>query len=548
MRKLYVSICLSLCVLINTADAQRIGSAYHHESVNMPYRPNAYNNQRTSPAYRQQSVLRTTGTTIFTAQVNVDSAGNNIINDAANEPSIAINPLNPNQIAIGWRQFDDISSDFRQAGYAYSIDAGQTWTFPDRIEAGVFRSDPVLDFDTDGNFFYNSLTVPGYLCDVFKSTNGGASWGLPVDGKGGDKQWMAIDRTNGQGRGNIYSAWSSYASSCDPDIFTRSTDGGLSYENCSFIDGDPRFGTMAIGTNGELYVAGFDYNLGTTVISFSTNAQIPGSVVNWQAVLVNMDGYITSGPVNPAGLLGQVNVETDLSGTSTNGNVYMLASMEMFNGDPSDVVFVRSTDGGNTWSAPVKLNDDVSFTNNQWLGALSVAPNGRLDAVWLDTRDAPGSDSSALYYSYSTDGGLTWSVNEQMSPLFDPHVGYPVQQKMGDYFDMISDENGAHVAWAGTLNGEQDVYYSYIQPGSSVGISSADLIHVSIYPNPAKDLLTIKVSEPVKSIRLLSMMGSEIRNIEANTSFNVSDLSGGLYIVEVISVHGERVLKKVVVD
>jgi hypothetical protein len=106
---------------------------------------------------------------------------------------------------------------------------------------------------------------------------------------------------------------------------------------------------------------------------------------------------------------------------------------------------------------------------------MSVAPNGRIDVVWLDTRNDPGGYDSELYYSYSTDGGVTWSANEQMSEPFNPHVGWPVQQKMGDYFDMVSDDEGAHLAWAGTFNGEQDVYYSHITPDEPMGIACSDI-------------------------------------------------------------------------
>ena len=55
------------------------------------------------------------------AQVNVDSGGNNIVGDAANEPSIAVDPTNPMRIAIGWRQFDTVASNFRQAGWAFLL-------------------------------------------------------------------------------------------------------------------------------------------------------------------------------------------------------------------------------------------------------------------------------------------------------------------------------------------------------------------------------------------------------------------------------------------
>ena len=125
-------------------------------------------------------------------------------------------------------------------------------------------------------------------------------------------------------------------------------------------------------------------------------------------------------------------------------------------------MFARSTNGGVSFSSPIKINDDPGTSAYQWFGTMSVAPNGRIDVIWLDTRDNPGTYLSALYYSKSTNGGVTWSPNERLSGFFDPHVGWPQQNKMGDYFNMVSDINGASLAWAATFNGEQDVYYSYI--------------------------------------------------------------------------------------
>ena len=90
-------------------------------------------------------------------QVNVNAYGENIVGDAANEPSIAVDPTDPSRIVIGWRQFDTIASNFRQAGWAYSRDGGQTWTFPGVLEPNVFSSDPVLGADPDGNFYFYSL-------------------------------------------------------------------------------------------------------------------------------------------------------------------------------------------------------------------------------------------------------------------------------------------------------------------------------------------------------------------------------------------------------
>jgi hypothetical protein len=156
----------------------------------------------------------------------------------------------------------------------------------------------------------------------------------------------------------------------------------------------------------------------------------------------------------------------------------MLCSVERYSApDPLDVMFARSTDGGASWSAPVRVNDDPGNSAYQWFGTLSVSPAGRIDVIWLDTRDDPGGYDSALYYAHSWDAGVTWSQNQQLSPSFDPHVGWPQQDKMGDYFHMVSTETGAHLAWAATFNGEQDVYYGHIASGNEVAIDlSCELI------------------------------------------------------------------------
>src|SRR5207248_3637229 len=101
-----------------------------------------------------------------------------------------------------------------------------------------------------------------------------------------------------------------------------------------------------------------------------------------------------------------------------------------------------------------------------WFGTFSVAPNGRLDAVWYDTRNAANNTDSQLFYSYSTDAGVTWSPNVAVSNPFNPFEGYPNQSKIGDYITMVSDDTGSNVAYAATFNfnpnngqHEEDVYY-----------------------------------------------------------------------------------------
>jgi hypothetical protein len=518
------------------------------------YLPNAYNNMLTSPATNYRSG-RSNASTVFTRQVNVNSSGQNIIGDAGNEPSITMNPLNQNQFAIGWRQFDNVSSNFRQAGWAWSNDTGNTWNFPGKIEPGIFRSDPVLDYDRLGNFYYNSLTNnPDYFCKTFKSTNAGVSWNSGTDAQGGDKQWITIDRTTGVGSGNIYSSWNVSFSTCFPGSFTRSEDDNQSYDDCITVPNDPYWQTMVTGDNGTVYIGGahgWEYDSFLVVKSF--NAQQPSSTISWNsAVGVYMDGYLNYGlNINPVGLLGQTNIDIDRSGGAGDGNLYLVASVTRISiADSGDVMFVRSTNDGLTWSTPVRINDDVSNENVQWMATMSVAPNGRIDVAWLDTRDNPGSDNSALYYSYSTDQGTTWSPNEKLSSSFNPHLGYPNQLKMGDYFDMLSRTDGAHLAWANTLNGEQDVYYSHIIPPIGVGVNeTAPTVSFSVSPNPSSGSFVITTTAHAAQAEIYNLPGEKVFSAMLKARQIQIDFSAqpaGVYFLKIIYADGSTAVKKVV--
>ena len=123
-------------------------------------------------------------------------------------------------------------------------------------------------------------------------------------------------------------------------------------------------------------------------------------------------------------------------------------------------MFSRSTDRGQTWSTPRRINDDSPTQNAcHWFGTLSVAPNGRIDVCWNDTRHSSDNSLSELYYSWSDDGGLTWAANRQLSPPFNHLLGFPQQNKIGDYTAMVSLNEGACIAYAATFNGEQDIYF-----------------------------------------------------------------------------------------
>ena len=411
-------------------------------------------------------------------QVNVDANHQNIIGDAANECSISVNPTDGSKKTIAWRQFNDVTSNFRQGGWGYTADGGATWTFPGVLESGVFRSDPVTKSDEVGNFFYLSLqsnVQTSFFCDdLWRSLNGGQSWTLLSGEKGaggGDKQWFTIDQTNGAGHGFQYQSDDGINCSGGGVQFQRSLDGGVTWQSPINIPNSPVYGTLDVDTNGNLFIGGEGSS--TFFCERSSNAQMATQTPSFdRSTAVNLGGFLGSGGINPAGLDGMVFLAVDRSGGSTNNNIYMLASVVPNGRSTTDVMFVRSTDGGLTFSAPKKINDDpVNPSKWHWFGTFSVAPNGRLDAVWYDSRNATNNTDSQLFYSWSTDAGVTWAPNVAVSNSFIPSEGYPNQSKIGDYITIVSDNAGADVAYSATFNfnpgrgqHEEDVYYVRVAP------------------------------------------------------------------------------------
>ena len=316
-------------------------------------------------------------------------------------------------MSIGWRQFDSVLSNFRQAGFAYSTNGGRNWISPGVLQPNIFRSDPVLNSDSAGRFFYLSL-LQTFFDDLWQSLTGGQSWAIIAPADGGDKQWFTIDNTNSSGHGFQYQFWSTDGNNYGGRQFTRSINGGSSWLNPINIPNSPAWGTLDVDSDGNVFIGGVNLNTGGIWCVRSTNAKNGAVVPTFdRSTAVNLGGDIVfSEPINPEGLVGQVFLAVDRSGTSTNNNIYMLASVQPSGFTTgSDVMFVRSTDGGSTFSAPRRINDDpVNHAKWHWFGTLSVAPNGRIDVVWFDTRNAANNTDSQLFYSYSIDGGNNWAA------------------------------------------------------------------------------------------------------------------------------------------
>ena len=394
-----------------------------------------------TPTYVLTSPLD--GTTVLApaVTVNQDTAA-----APQDETAIAVDPNNSNRIVGAAGDFVTGTWDCmvgttpcsafggsHYLGTYYSNDSGSSWccnsnpnstytptTDPSQIGTlipgveylvgGPYESggDPAVAFDSQGNVFHAGLgfnrTSPPNTVAVNKGTfNGGGAltWGAPAfinpttaPSIFNDKEWIAADWHSGSPfQDRIYVSWTRFVFNPHNGLYVQSP---------------------------ILFVYSTDG--GTT---FSTPTNISGNVIYGQG----------SRPI-----------------VGYDGTLYVILQGVTKPGTPDSNWIVKSTNGGVTWSGPVKIADvqaidtlaDAVFGGRSW-PAGDAAPNGELYVAWsAQVKDSDGTRCAtntntgchaAAVYSKSTDGGATWSPPALIFPTLDASnrtaIGYPQPQPGG---------------------------------------------------------------------------------------------------------------------
>jgi hypothetical protein len=401
-------------------------------------------------------------------------------------------------------------------GYSYSSDNGVTWTDGCGTPSGldiVNVGDPSVVVNRHGVFYYTSLAMDYTGTDgargvigVSKSTDGGRTFGYPVavnpnvpplqstPGWGGevtqhlsDKELAAVDNSGGSRDGTVYVAWNDYSATTLSGAYTKtssqilmshSSDGGLTWaapvavssaqtqvtyssqSSGTFVSGP----CLAVGPHGEVYCAWEENNVGGTSsverfsrsddggITFALSESLAAQI--WD-IGNPSDNVVSGGP--------RVNEFPSLAVDSRTGAVYLAyaSAPTSFPGDitdqstidRSDVYLIRSTNRGQTWAGPVRMNDD-STSNDQFFPVVAVSDSGAVGAVWYDRRIDPYNQRFDVYSAQSHDGGRTFSANQrvtsvssplpQTSPNFDPNIA---ANYMGDYIGIAASGDRFLAAW-----------------------------------------------------------------------------------------------------
>jgi hypothetical protein len=408
---------------------------------------------------------------------NIDiTAANDLNNRQQVEPSIAVHPLKPDVLVAGAQDLRLVAQGgHRWHGYYRSTDGGRTWSvsllpgFPgDTSPEGTssplqnfnLTTDPVLAFDRSGNLYYTGVAVKvdptsNEILDlalfVAKYVNDGQDYsGATLIDAGPrplnccDKPWIAVDTSTGPHSGNVYVVSAGLA-------FTRSTDGGQTFSrpphrpNNSFASG------VTVDATGNVFVVlPYDSPEGILVarssdggVSFESPVVAAGFVPVFQL------------PGNSFRVLTLPQIAADESG------VYVV--WDDFGTGDSDVLFVRSADGGASWSSPLRLND--ATTGHQLFPTIAAA-SGKVSVAWYDSRLGQLSNGTIagldVFYTVSLDGGASF-VGENLrvtETSFDPNRVLrtdPVGQELdrpfiGDYIHIATSSTAAHPIWTDNRN------------------------------------------------------------------------------------------------
>lgn len=420
--------------------------------------------------------------------------------DTEIEPWVEVNPTNPNNVVATWQQDRWSNGGSRGSVVGASFDGGATWTIVPvpgitDCSGGSFQraSDPWVSFAPNGDLYQMTLaldidTPPGRTggfgpngMTVSKSTNGGLTWSDPVvlirdDNPRflNDKNSLTADPTD---EDYVYAVWDRLQlpqgtvinpervfgfGFKGPAYLARSTNGGDSWEPARKIY-DPGANNQTIGNQIVVQPNGtvvdffneilnfknsdggtkFEFNLALIRSNDKGGTWLPKGKAIRAAKMLGL-GVVTPDdrqPVRDAAVLFDVAVDPQ------NGNLYAVWQDARFTGF-DQVAFTQSTDGGNTWSSPVKVNLTPGNANplRQQAFVPSVAVAGGVVGVsYYDFRNDDGSGELADHWLAHCHGNCansgSWGDEIRLTETSFDISQAPVARGLflGDYMGLTSD-------------------------------------------------------------------------------------------------------------
>jgi hypothetical protein len=424
---------------------------------------------------------------------------------AHSETMLVENPDNPLNLIGGSKFFTSQSTYQPLNGYFVSFDGGCSWIdkgiFPGFQNRFTLTSNLSFAFGKH-NDVYAAVMFQGQGgmsgIAVSTSTDDGRTFGNPVNVfispeniVFSDKPWIVVDRTNGLYGGDLYVVWSyehglacsvGANHSCVQEIaFSRSTDGGKTFSHPRMIEGSAPFcadsGSSPAECDEGLGAIPVVEPDGTLAVAFintpSSSGQSGNSPDDRLLVVTSHDGGTSwNAPISISVVLPVDNYFP--------GEHYRNLTLPAFACDPvtgqlyiawanltgadSEILFSTSSDEGQSWSIPKRVNDDaIGDGAEHFQPQMAIAPDGVISMTFFDTRVDPDHRLVDVFLAQSVNDGLSFLPNERVTTQsWDPAVGAPVNssgsQFIGDYQGLAVDNLFVHPMWNDTRTGQQEIF------------------------------------------------------------------------------------------
>jgi hypothetical protein len=436
------------------------------------------------------------------------------------------NPLNP--VDAGYSLSTNAGASFTDGGQLPN--SPPYWTEADPVLARSSKTGTIVLSNNSANT--NTVNTPaggfGESILIHRSLDNGASFSAPIIAAPGfvpgvdvaDKPWVAVDNDPGPGYGNVYLAWTDLTAKkngvvvINATYLTRSTDDGQTWGPSGgvFIAGAPSEGAdVTVGPDHAVYVFYWGSDQGGQHIYMRKSTDQGQTFGN----PVIVDNLKTNGSGGDLGLTNSTNDKfrsnayPQAAVNPVTGDIYVVYDDNGQGSDRGDIYFRESTDGGNTWSSQLRVNDD-NTKNDQWQPAIAITPDGsHLGIFWYDRRLDPANNLIDRFGVIGTVSGHTVSfapnfriTNVSFAPAFGQDPALAAQPTyMGDYDQATADNNGFYTTWGDNRLGDAwfanqpDVRFAKIPV---CGLDSATALLASSSPGgaPAASSGTAAVSLP----------------------------------------------------
>lgn len=322
------------------------------------------------------------------------------------------------------------------APFAYSYNSGQTFTqipFTDWQTGITWHTDPVIGVDDSGHV-HMLVQFSTSLLNHYLSRDGGQTWSdtTQVTGSGVDKPWMVVNKNE------IYVVWQQTSGNTGIRL-AKSTDYGQSFSQWEILN-DNGITALTMDENEVLHLALVAWYDGVYYMKSYDKGQ------TWTSAQYLSDYYYSSSYGDRA----------PINSIAATGNVVFITWVDTrYSG--WDILAMRSEDGGNTWTGPFVVNEDM--TGGQCKGWSVFDPYGGLHVTYYSTPDWPTNQYSlfSFWYRFSADSGKTFYPAIRISDTeFRSWADF-----MGEYHVCVADSNYIYAEWTDGRNGyDNDLYFS----------------------------------------------------------------------------------------